>query len=367
MGDLRSILGPMITFISRFTRSVLLFAPFFASFLGSGFSSQASLFNPFEHKLMISGAGATFPYPLYSKWFFEYEKKNLGVAFNYQSIGSGGGIRQLLDETVDFGASDAPMSDEQLKKAKAPILHVPGTMGAVVLSYHLPGYDQSLRLTGANIADIFLGKIVKWNDPSLLMLNPDLVSFSKAHPDILVVHRSDGSGTTSIFSDFLSKSSPEWQKKVGKGTALRWPVGIGGKGNEGVTSFIKQIPGSIGYVELVFAKTLKLPVAWVENPKHEFIEPTPENVTKAAMGALSKIPDDFRYSLTLVDALGAYPISAFTYILLYPGMKKDEKRKALFQFLVWGLTEGQKMSSKMYYAPLPDELVKRVLLKVGEP
>jgi phosphate transport system substrate-binding protein len=316
-------------------------------------ASQASLF---DKKLMINGAGATFPYPLYSKWFFDYEKTHPGVAFNYQSIGSGGGIRQLLDETVDFGASDAPMSDEQLKKSKYPILHVPGTMGAVVMSYQLPGYEQPLKLTGSLIAEIFMGKIVKWNDPKLTALNPALDAYSKAHPDILVVHRSDGSGTTSIFSEFLAKSSDEWKSKVGKGTALRWPVGIGGKGNEGVTSFLKQIPGSIGYVELVFAKTLKLPVALVENPKHEWIEPTPESVTKAAMGALASIPDDFRYSLTLIDAAGAYP-----------GMAKDEKRKAMIEFLHWSLTTGQSMSSKMNYAPLPEALVKRILAKVGEP
>jgi len=316
---------------------------------------------------MINGAGATFPYPLYSKWFFEYEHAHAGVAFNYQSIGSGGGVRQLLDETVDFGASDSPMSDEQLKKAKSPVMHVPATMGAVVLSYQLPGLKSPLKLTGALLADIFMGKITKWNDPSLIALNPELTQESETHPDILVVHRSDGSGTTSIFSEFLSKSSPDWKAKVGKGTALRWPAGIGGKGNEGVTSFVKQIPGSMGYIELVFAKTLKLPVAWMENPKHQFIEPTPESVMRAAEGALSQIPEDFRYSLTLIDADGAYPISSFSYLLVYPEMKKDEKRAALFDFLRWGLTTGQSFSSKMNYAPLPDSLVKRILTRVGVP
>jgi phosphate transport system substrate-binding protein len=321
----------------------------------------------FDQKLMINGAGATFPYPLYSKWFFEYQKMNPGVAFNYQSIGSGGGIRQLLDETVDFGASDAPMSDEQLKKSKFPILHIPATLGAVTITYQLPELHTPLKMTGAIIADIFRGKITTWNDAQLVALNPELTEVSKIHPDILVVHRSDGSGTTAIFSDFLAKSSPDWLTKVGKGTALRWPVGIGGKGNEGVTSFIEQIPGSVGYVELVFAKTLKLPVVSVQNPKGEFVEPNTDTVTDAANGALKLIPEDFRYSLTLVNANHAYPISSFSYILIYPGMARDEKRKALIQFLRWGLTEGQKLSAKIYYAPLPEALVARVLAKVGQP
>jgi phosphate transport system substrate-binding protein len=330
-------------------------------FCALGFSSARASF--FEQKLMINGAGATFPYPLYSKWFSEYQKLYPAVAFNYQSIGSGGGIRQLLDETVDFGASDSPMSDEQLKKAKNPILHVPMTMGAVVMSYQLPGFTAPLKISGELIAEIFMGKITHWNDPSLVALNPGLAEVSKVTPDILVVHRSDGSGTTAIFSEFLSKSSSDWKTKVGKGTALRWPVGIGGKGNEGV----KQIPGSIGYVELVFAKTLKLPVAVVENARHEFVEPTTKSVTLAAEGALKLIPDDFRYTLTLVDAPAAYPISSFTYILVYPGMQKDEKRTALFSFLKWALTTGQSFSEKMYYAPLPEPLIKKILVKVGQP
>ncbi len=326
--------------------------------------SQASIFNK---KLLVNGAGATFPYPLYSRWFSEYQKLHPDVAFNYQSIGSGGGIRQLLDETIDFGASDAPMSDEQLKKAKGPIIHVPGTMGAVVITYNFDGLKQPLKLTGPLIADIFLGKINKWNDPRITDLNPELKTvLGGTSPDILVVHRADGSGTTSIFSEFLSKSSDEWKAKVGKGTALRWPAGIGGKGNEGVTSFIKQIPGAIGYVELVFAKTLKLPVASVENPMHEFVEPSPMTVTKAAEGALSHIPDDFRYSLTNVPASQAYPISAFTYILVYDKMEKGAKRDALFHFLRWGLDIGQGMSEKLNYAPLPQPLVTRILKRLDQ-
>ncbi len=316
-----------------------------------------------ERKLMVNGAGATFPYPLYSRWFAAYEKEHPTLAFNYQSIGSGGGIRQLLDQTVDFGASDAPMSDEQLKKAKSPIVHVPATMGAVVLSYQKPGLKSPLKLSGEVIADIFLGKISHWADPRIVELNPEekAVLGSPDDPDILVVHRADGSGTTSIFSEYLSKSSEEWKKKVGKGSALRWPVGIGGKGNEGVTSFIKQIPGSIGYVELVFAKTLKLPVASVRNAKGEFIEPSPRSVTLAAEGALSAIPDDFRASITLVPATGAYPISSFTYILVYDRMPKGPGRTALYGFLDWALRRGQEMSPGLNYAPLPAPLVKRVM------
>ena len=318
---------------------------------------------------MINGAGATFPYPLYSKWFSEYQKIHTELAFNYQSIGSGGGIRQLLDQTVDFGASDSPMSDDQLKKAKSPVIHVPATLGAVVLSYNFATYDQALKLTGPLIAEIFMGKITKWTDPKLLALNPGLKGLHAdgANDDILVVHRADGSGTTSIFSDFLSKSSEDWKSKVGKGTALRWPVGIGGKGNEGVTSFIKQIPGSIGFVELVFAETLHLKTAQVENPGHEFITPSTASVTAAAMGALKFIPPDFRYSLTLVDAPHAYPISSFSYLLVYPSMPASPKKEALFQFLNWGLTAGQNFSAKLNYAPLPESLVKRILEKVNQP
>jgi phosphate transport system substrate-binding protein len=316
-----------------------------------------------ERKLMVNGAGATFPYPLYSRWFSVYEKEHPALAFNYQSIGSGGGIRQLLDQTVDFGASDAPMSDEQLKKAKSPVLHIPATMGAVVLTYQKAGLKGPLKLSGEVIAGIFLGKITRWADPRIVELNPTekTVLESPQDPDILVVHRADGSGTTSIFSEFLSKSSEEWKNKVGKGSALRWPTGIGGKGNEGVTSFIKQIPGSIGYVELVFAKTLGLPVASVRNARGEYIEPSPRSVTLAAEGALATIPDDFRASITLVPATGAYPISSFTYLLVYDRMPRGNVRTALFGFLAWALRNGQELSAGLNYAPLPKPLIKRVL------
>ena len=259
------------------------------------------------------------------------------------------------------------MSDEQLKKAKGPIIHVPGTMGAVVMTYNFEGLKEPLKFTGTIIADIFLGRINKWSDPRITALNPELKAvLGNTEPDILVVHRADGSGTTSIFSEVLSKSSDEWKSKVGKGTALRWPTGIGGKGNEGVTSFIKQIPGAIGYVELVFAKTLKLPVASVENPMHEFVEPSATTVTKAAEGALSHIPDDFRYSLTNVLASQAYPISSFTYLLVYDKMEKGPKRDALFRFIRWGLDIGQGMSEKLNYAPLPAPLVARIVKRLDQ-
>lgn len=317
---------------------------------------------------MLNGAGATFPYPLYSKWFDEYHKLKPDIAFNYQSIGSGGGIRQLLDETVDFGASDAPMKDDQLKKAKRPILHIPATMGAVVIAYNLPAIHQPLQLTGALVADLFLGKIKKWSDPRIIELNRGALEplLSAGDPDVLIVHRSDGSGTTAIFSEYLSKVSPAWKSGPGQGTALRWPAGIGGKGNEGVSSFIKQIPGAVGYVELVFAKTLRLPYAWLENARKEMIDASPQAVTAAAEGMISTIPDDFRASMTQVDAKGAYPISSFTYLLVYTE-PEDRKRLAMKEFLKWALTDGQKLAVPLNYAALPPALAARVLKKLEAP
>jgi phosphate transport system substrate-binding protein len=348
------------------------------SFLSAIFSMSFAFGGLFDEKLMINGAGATFPYPLYSKWFSEYQKQFPEVAFNYQSIGSGGGVRQLLDETVDFGASDSPMKDDQLAKAKRAIVHIPATMGAVVLTYNLPGLTVPLKFTGALVADIFLKKITKWNDPRILELNPSVkeVLNASSEQDILIVHRSDGSGTTAVFSEYLSKVSPEWKTKVGQGTALRWPTGIGGKGNEGVTSFIKQIPGSVGYVELVFAKTLKLPFALLQNSQREFIEASMESVTRAAEGALSQIPADFRSSITEVSAKGAYPISAITYILIYETVsvgsnaseivKNNSRRSHILKFLRWGLSTGQIISPKMNYAPLPKPLIERILKRITE-
>jgi len=338
-----------------------------ASLIAVPTTAHAGLFG---NQLMVNGAGATFPYPLYSKWFAEYQKLHPDIAINYQSIGSGGGIRQLLDETVDFGASDAPMTDEQLKKAPRPIVHIPATSGAIVMTYHLPPLKSPIKLTGALIADIYQKKITKWTDPRLLELNPELKTLfaNGVDSDILVVHRSDGSGTSAVFTEYLSKVSESWKKEVGHGTALRWPTGIGGKGNEGVTSFVKQIPGSIGFVELVFAKTLKLPYALLENPRHEWVDASMESVTAAAEGALKNIPADFRTSITQVNAPNAYPISSFTYLLIptKPAPGDHGQYRAILDFLKWGLTEGQKLSPALFYAPLPKSLVERILKRVNQ-
>ncbi len=311
-----------------------------------------------NQQVVLNGAGATFPYPLYSKWFAEFEKTNPETIFNYQSIGSGGGVRQLLDETIDFGASDAPMKDDQLKGAKRPILHFPTVLGAVVVTYNLGAQNNELRLSGAQVADIFLGKIRKWDDPVLLKQNPWLSAFQGR--DILVVHRSDGSGTTAVFSDYLAKVSPEWKTKVGQGSALRWPMGIGGKGNEGVASFVKSLPGSIAYTELVFSKQLKLSVAALESLSGEYVAPSIESVSRAAEVMAGQIPEDFRVSLTAVKGAGVYPISSFTYFLVYKQMAKP-KRDGLIALLRWMYRDGQKIAAKMDYAPISEALVGRIL------
>jgi phosphate transport system substrate-binding protein len=331
----------------------------FISLLAWGSSVYAGMFSD---RQLINGAGATFPYPLYSKWFSEYQKVDQTVSFNYQSIGSGGGVRQLMDQTIDFAGSDAYLSDEQIKKSKAPVFHFPTVLGAVVVTYKIPGLTQPLKLTGPQIADIFLGKIQSWNHESLLTNNPELKTIYPAgsKADILVVHRSDGSGTTSIFSEFLSKVSAAWKDKVGKGTALRWPVGIGGRGNEGVSAFVKQIPGSIGYVELVFAHTLKLPFAAVENPRKQFVLPSENSVKLAAEGIAKQIPKDFRASVTWVDSEGAYPISSFTFIITYQKINK-KVIIPLKKFLLWSMGDaGQGIAEKLLFVPLPAALVTRV-------
>ena len=297
----------------------------------------------------LNGAGATFPYPFYSKAFKEYYKLT-GVKVNYQAIGSGGGIRQLLEKTVDFGASDAFVSDEGLKKFSHPILHIPTVLGAVVLTYNLPG-NPTLKFTPELIAKIFLGKITKWNDPLIQKVNPGI----KLPPiKIIVVHRSDGSGTTFIFSDYLSKVSREWAKKVGRGKALNWPTGLGGKGNPGVAGLIKQIPGTIGYVELIYALSNHMPVALIQNKKGKFVKPSIETVSKAAN---IKLPDDMRVSLTDTDAADGYPISGFTWLLVYKeltngGIKSYAKAKALVDLLWWITHDGQKYAEPLHYAPL---------------
>lgn len=312
--------------------------------------------------LSITGAGATFPYPLYSKWFSEFHKKKPNVEINYQSIGSGGGIRQLLENTVDFGASDAPMKDEQLKKAKIPVLHFPTVLGAVVLTYNLPTVTQTIRLTPELIADLFLGKIYYWNDPKIQSLNPEIKL-----PDVpvMIVHRSDGSGTTAVFTDYLSKISPEWKSRAGAGTAIKWPIGLGGKGNEGVTGFVKNSPGALGYVELLYAEKNKLPAAFVKNASGEFIKPEASSITKAADGALKTMPKDFRVSITNSPGKGAYPISSFTYLLFYKKMPK-QKGTELKAFLDWAYAEGQTLASGMFYAPLPKSLIIKTKAQLSE-
>jgi len=303
----------------------------------------------------LTGAGATFPYPLYSKMFSEYYKKS-GVKINYQAIGSGGGIRQLQAKTVDFGASDAFVDDKGLKKFSSPIIHIPTAAGAVVITYNLPG-NPKLKLTGEIIADIFLGKISSWNDPKIKKLNPK-VNFPNLK--IVVVHRSDGSGTTFIFSDYLSKVSKEWKNKVGKGKSLNWPCGLGAKGNPGVAGLIKQIPGSIGYVELIYALSNNMPFADVQNKAGNFITPSIKSVSLAAD---INLPDDTRVSLTNTDAEYGYPISSFTWILIYKDLKKGkltkEKAEALVKLLWWMIHEGQKYTQKLHYAPLSEKARKK--------
>lgn len=310
---------------------------------------------------LINGAGATFPYPLYSKWFSEYNKSHADVQFNYQSIGSGGGIRQFLQKTVDFGASDAPMKDEDIAQAKAPVLHIPTVLGAVVLTYNLPEVKEELKLTPELIADIYLGKIKRWDDEKIKKLNPKI----NVAKEILVVRRSDGSGTTAIFTDYLAKVSPDWKTAVGQGTAVSWPVGVGGKGNEGVTGLVKQTAGSIGYVELIYAESNKLAYATVKNSAGQFVKPSLDSVSEAAAGA--KIPEDFRVSLTNSASKKAYPIAGFTYLLIYQQMPKDPENKAgkIVDFLKWSMKDGQKYAKDLFYSPLPKALVPKVEAKIA--
>jgi len=310
--------------------------------------------------MMINGAGATFPYPIYSKWFDEYAKVDPSVRFNYQSIGSGGGQKQILAQTVDFGASDGPMSDENLSKAPGKILHLPTVAGAVVMTYNLPG-NPALKLDGETIADIFLGKIKKWNDPKIAASNPGA---KLPENEIVVVHRSDGSGTTFIFTDYVSKVSAEWKQKAGNNTSVNWPTGIGGKGNEGVSGQVKQTPGAIGYVELIYAVQNKMPYADVKNAAGQFVKPSMESVT-AALGT-ANIPDDFRFSMTNAPGDSAYPIAGATWLLVYEQQKDPAKGKKLIEFLKWALTRGEGMAKDLNYAPLPDEVQQRVLKRIDE-
>src|SRR5438270_890633 len=311
-------------------------------------------------QMTINGAGATFPYPIYSKWFDEYAKVDPSVRFNYQSIGSGGGQKQILAQTVDFGASDGPMSDDNLAKAPGKILHVPTVAGADVVAYNLPG-NPALKLDADTIAGIFLGNVKKWNDPKLTALNPGV---KLPDQDIVVVHRSDGSGTTFIFTDYLSKISPEWKQKAGNNTSVNWPTGIGGKGNEGVAGQIKQTPGALGYVELIYAIQNKMPYAEVKNAAGEFVKPTIDSVTAAL--ATANIPDDFRFSMTNAPGKGAYPICGATWLLVYQQQKDPAKGKKLVDFLKWAAKDGEKMAKDLDYAPLPDNVQERVTKRIDE-
>ena len=311
----------------------------------------------------INGAGATFPYPIYSKWFAEYNKLHPDVQINYQSIGSGGGIRQVTNQTVFFGASDGPMTDAQLKAAPGRLVHLPTVMGAVVPVYNLPGAGAELRFTGPLLADIFLGRITKWSDPAIAKVNAGI---KLPATDITVVHRSDGSGTTYIWVDYLSKVSPEFKGKVGVNTSVNWPAGVGGKGNEGVAGLVKQTPGSMGYVELIYALQNQIAYGSVQNAAGEFVKATVPAVTAAAAGAAATMPADFRVSITNAPGKGAYPISSFTWLLLYEDAKDKALARTMVDFVKWALTDGQKYCAALGYAPLPDAVVKLELAALAK-
>jgi len=306
--------------------------------------------------------GATFPNPLYQKWVSEYGKLHTNIKIDYQSQGSGAGIKQIKEQTVDFGASDAPMKDEDLKSAPAEILHIPTVLGAVVITYNLAEVTQKLHFAPDVIADIFLGKIKKWNDPRIAA---DNAGAKLPASDITVVHRSEGSGTSAVFTDYLSKISPEWKEKVGAGPSPSWPAGIGGKGNEGVTGYVKNTPNTIAYVELAYAVQNKLPVAQVKNANGTFVEPSIESVTAAAAASAGNTPDDLRVSITNAPGANVYPISSYTYILVYKNQKDATKGKALIDFLWWGIHDGQSFAKPLEYATLPADIVKRAEAKLN--
>ena len=320
-----------------------------------------------DNPLSINGAGATFPYPMYSKWFDEYHKKNANLQINYQSIGSGGGIKQVTEGTVDFGATDGPMNDDQLKafqdKHGFGILHFPTVLGAVVPTYNIPGVDAALNFTPEALAGIFLGKVTKWNDPVIADANKGVKLPSE---DIVVVHRADGSGTSYCWTDYLSKVSDEWKTKVGKGTSVNWPVGLGGKGNEGVTGTIKNTPNSIGYVELIYAESNKIPYGNVKNSAGTFVKGSLAAVSAAAAGAAKNMPDDFRVSITDAPGKTSYPISTFTWLLIPEKFSDAAKRDALKGFLKWALADGQNYAESLSYAKLPKEVVSKELKAINK-
>ncbi|MGB8011513.1 MAG: phosphate ABC transporter substrate-binding protein PstS [Terriglobales bacterium] len=317
---------------------------------------------PVMGQTTLNGAGATFPYPMYSKWFSDYNKLHPDVQINYQSIGSGGGIRQVLNGTVDFGASDGPMSDEQLAQSKTKILHIPTVLGAVVPAYNVPGISGEIKFTPEALAGIFLGKIQNWNDPAIAQANPG-VKFP--NQPIVVIYRSDGSGTTFIFTDYLSKVSKDWENTVGKGTSVKWPVGLGGKGNEGVAGQIRQLQGSIGYIELIYAVENKITFGSVKNASGNFMKASLEGVTEAA-ASVKTMPADFRVSITNAPGKNAYPISSFTWLLIPQQAKDPKKGKIIADFLNWMLTDGQKTTGQLSYAPLPANVVDKVKAAVKQ-
>jgi phosphate transport system substrate-binding protein len=320
------------------------------------FFAGLALALPVMAQTTLNGAGATFPYPMYSKWFSEYNKLHSDVQINYQSIGSGGGIRQVLNGTVDFGASDGPMSDEQLAQSKTKILHIPTVMGAVVPAYNIPSVTGEVKFTPEALAGIFLGNIQNWNDPAIGKANPG-VNFPNL--PIIVIYRSDGSGTTFIFTDYLSKISSDWNNAVGKGTSVKWKIGMGGKGNEGVAGQIRQLTGSIGYVELIYAVQNNISYGSIRNASGNFVKASLDGVTEAAASA-QKMPADFRVSITNAPGKTAYPISSFTWLLIPAQAKDPKKGKIIADFLEWMVTDGQKMTNQLSYAPLPASVAEKV-------
>jgi len=313
-------------------------------------------------EVRVQGAGATFPNPLYQKWISEYGKQHTNIKIDYQSIGSGGGIKQIQARTVDFGATDAPMTDAELKASPAELIHIPTVLGAVVITYNLAGMSKPLRFSSDVIADIFLGKIAKWNDARIKADNPDA---NLPAADITVVHRAESSGTSFVFTDYLSKVSAEWKQKVGADKSPTWPAGQGGKGNEGVTGQIKQQPNTIGYVELAYATQNKMPVALIKNAAGNFVEASIDNVTAAAAGTAASTPEDLRVSITNANGPSAYPISSYTYVLAYKDQTDGTKGKAVVEFLWWGLHDGESFAKDLQYAPLPAEIVKRAEAKIN--
>ncbi|MCA1564282.1 MAG: phosphate ABC transporter substrate-binding protein PstS [Acidobacteria bacterium] len=343
--------------------AVLLAAALSALSACSGERADSTTAGVSGETVRLQGAGATFPNPLYQKWLSEYGKINPKAKIDYQSIGSGGGIQQIQSQTIDFGASDAPMSDEDLKKAPGEILHIPTVLGAVVITYNLESVAAApLRFSPDVIADIFLGGIKRWDDARIKADNPGV---ALPATDISVVHRSDGSGTTAVFTDYLAKVSPEWKTKPGAGKSVDWPVGIGGKGNEGVSGQIKQTPNTIGYVELAYAVQTKLPVALIKNKSGNFVEPSLDAVTAAAAESLATTPEDLRVSITDAAGASAYPISSYTYMLVYKEQKDAAKGKALVDFLWWGIHDGERFAKDLQYSPLPAEIVEKASAKLN--